>query len=245
MGNEELYLEATNEVERDEQDPALWAMVMALAEGDKHNAKYQYIKLRVEQLRQYKEKIITKAAPDKRFKTKTVSVQKYAKEQNMPLDKVLELIHDNKLDGYHVGDAWYVKVEDSESNTTRSTDSVNQQSHTMNESLQYIKAAKLIDFLAWFSLVFGVLVTLFSLSIVSDFKINHIYALVFLIVLPVFMFYISNAIKEHKIWGRNSGIVLGILYLFGFPIGTVVGAYILWKLIWGWEIKDYNSLKNG
>ncbi len=115
----------------------------------------------------------------------------------------------------------------------------------MKESLQYIKAAKLIDFLAWFSLAFGVLMTLFSLFIVSEFKINHIYALVFLIVFPVFMFYISAAIKEHKIWGRNSGIVLGILYLFGFPIGTVVGAYILWKLIWGWEIKNYNLNKSG
>ena len=50
MGDEELYLKATNEVEGASKDPALWAKAMALADGDQDKAKYQYIKLRVEQL---------------------------------------------------------------------------------------------------------------------------------------------------------------------------------------------------
>ena len=50
MGDEGLYLKATNEVKGDSQDPALWAKAMAIAEGDQDKAKYQYIKLRVEQL---------------------------------------------------------------------------------------------------------------------------------------------------------------------------------------------------
>jgi hypothetical protein len=112
----------------------------------------------------------------------------------------------------------------------------------MKEQLPYIKAAKFIKFLAWLSIIFGVFATIFLFFPLftesgTEFKINHIYAFVFLIILPVLMFYISNAIRDHKDWGRNSGIALGVLYLFGFPIGTVLGAYILWKLIWGWEIK--------
>jgi hypothetical protein len=50
MNDEELYLKATNEVEGDSKDPALWAKAMALTGGDQDKAKYEYIKRRVEQL---------------------------------------------------------------------------------------------------------------------------------------------------------------------------------------------------
>lgn len=50
--DEELYLQATHEVEDEIVDAALWAKSMALAEGDTNNAKYKYIKLRVEQIKQ-------------------------------------------------------------------------------------------------------------------------------------------------------------------------------------------------
>jgi len=50
MGDEELYLKATNEVESGKNDAALWAKALTFAEGNQEKAKYQYIKLRVEQL---------------------------------------------------------------------------------------------------------------------------------------------------------------------------------------------------
>ena len=50
MNDEELYLKATNEVEGDSKDPALWAKAMALVDGDQDKAKYQYIKLRLDLL---------------------------------------------------------------------------------------------------------------------------------------------------------------------------------------------------
>ena len=50
MGDEELYLKATNEVESGKNDAALWAKALTLTEGNLEKAKYQYIKLRVEQL---------------------------------------------------------------------------------------------------------------------------------------------------------------------------------------------------
>ena len=46
--NEQLYLDATKEVDSGTQDPALWAKAMALAEGDEDKARYRYITLRVE-----------------------------------------------------------------------------------------------------------------------------------------------------------------------------------------------------
>src|SRR5436190_8953224 len=34
----------------------------------------------------------------------------------------------------------------------------------------------------------------------------------------------------HKSWGRILAIVMGILNVINFPIGTVIGAYTLWVL---------------
>jgi hypothetical protein len=50
-GDEALYLKATEEVENNSKDNALWAKAMALAYGDLGQAKYIYIDLRVEQLK--------------------------------------------------------------------------------------------------------------------------------------------------------------------------------------------------
>jgi membrane protease YdiL (CAAX protease family) len=50
-----------------------------------------------------------------------------------------------------------------------------------------------------------------------------------------FQLVLGAAIKQHKEWGRNVGIGYGVILLFGFPIGTIVGAYCLYCLIKGWE----------
>ena len=47
MGDEDLYLRATKEVENETKDEALWAKAMAICEGETKKAKYEYIKLRV------------------------------------------------------------------------------------------------------------------------------------------------------------------------------------------------------
>jgi hypothetical protein len=49
-----------------------------------------------------------------------------------------------------------------------------------------------------------------------------------------FMFILSKALNEKKEWSRKAGIALGILMLFGFPIGTIAALFILYWLIKGW-----------
>lgn len=49
MDDKTLYLDATQEVDGDKQDPALWAKAMALTEGNEKKAKYRYITLRIEE----------------------------------------------------------------------------------------------------------------------------------------------------------------------------------------------------
>jgi MFS family permease len=54
--------------------------------------------------------------------------------------------------------------------------------------------------------------------------------------LTVLMFMAGSAVLRHEKWGRNVGIAYGVLSLTGVPIGTLLGAYLLWRLIWGWNV---------
>jgi len=62
INEDELYLQATQEVDDSNQDKALWAKCMALCEGDEGKAKYKYIKERVDRLRELKMKEIEEEA---------------------------------------------------------------------------------------------------------------------------------------------------------------------------------------
>ncbi|WDP90451.1 MAG: hypothetical protein HUN04_12400 [Desulfobacter sp.] len=53
--------------------------------------------------------------------------------------------------------------------------------------------------------------------------------------LLIFNFKLSSAIAAHKNWGRYAGIVFGVLSLLTFPIGTIIGVYVLWHLIRRWQ----------
>lgn len=56
-----------------------------------------------------------------------------------------------------------------------------------------------------------------------------------LLLIPVFLLWLGSAIKQHKDWARTVGLLYGALLLIGFPIGTIVGVYILWNLILKWD----------
>ena len=54
MDDEDIYLEANNELETDNKKQALWIKALAVVGGDEEKAKHQYILLRVEQLKKEK-----------------------------------------------------------------------------------------------------------------------------------------------------------------------------------------------
>ncbi len=54
MSDEDLYLNVTDEVTNGKIDPALWAKAIAKALGDEDKGKYEYINLRVAQLKEAK-----------------------------------------------------------------------------------------------------------------------------------------------------------------------------------------------
>src|SRR4051794_10976359 len=106
----------------------------------------------------------------------------------------------------------------------------------------YEKAGRVIRLFAWITLTMMSIASIgILLSVIGahDKAPSELPVVLFIIVLllsvQIFSLFVGKAIKEHKDWGRTAGIVYGILYLIGFPIGTIIGAYLLWCLIKGWD----------
>jgi uncharacterized membrane protein len=108
----------------------------------------------------------------------------------------------------------------------------------------YVKAGRIFRFLGWIgiggivvAIAIPIMINLNAPSLQPDTSswLPTLLLIVLLSCLSVLQLMVGTAIKEHKNWGRTVGIVLGIIHLFGFPIGTLIGAYILWCLIKGWE----------
>jgi uncharacterized membrane protein len=53
----------------------------------------------------------------------------------------------------------------------------------------------------------------------------------FVLVIGIFEFLAGSALRKHRPWARIAIIVLSIINLFGFPIGTIVGIYSLVVLL--------------
>jgi O-antigen/teichoic acid export membrane protein len=107
----------------------------------------------------------------------------------------------------------------------------------------YEKAGRVIRLLAWISgvsvlaIAAAVIIPLFAKPQPAEAGPIAVVIIV-LAVIVLFVFFqlaLGAAIKHHRAWGRNVGIAYGVLLLFGFPIGTIVGVYCLYCLIKGWD----------
>lgn len=110
MNDEDLYLEATNEVEGQDKSLDLWSKAMALSEGDEEKAKYKYINLRVEQLANDRKNAapkFTKKTVDE-FDLKYMPVAEFSKIKSIPKDKVIGMIRDGFYVGQIKNEEWYV-----------------------------------------------------------------------------------------------------------------------------------------
>jgi membrane protein YdbS with pleckstrin-like domain len=107
----------------------------------------------------------------------------------------------------------------------------------------YEKAGRVIRLMAWIS---GISVLAIAAAVIIPLIVKPqpagvgpiavvVIVLALIVLFVFFQLALGTAIKQHKEWGRNVGIAYGVLLLFGFPIGTIVGAYILYCLIKGWD----------
>jgi hypothetical protein len=59
------------------------------------------------------------------------------------------------------------------------------------------------------------------------------------LVLVIGLFFVGSAVMRHESRARTVGILYGLAALLGFPIGTVVGAYVRRQLVFQWnEVED-------
>jgi hypothetical protein len=108
--------------------------------------------------------------------------------------------------------------------------------------LLYKRAGTVIKVLAWVTVVAwaGIFLAILIPTLAGKTpQIKSMWPSLFLSVIPAlliwFQFSVAIAIQAHKDWGRIVGIIYGALNLLGFPIGTIIGGYILWCLIKGWD----------
>lgn len=110
--------------------------------------------------------------------------------------------------------------------------------------LPHHKAGRMIRLTAW---LFAVLTVVMGLSMLIPMLSGSVpfvwstlggFALAGGLVAGLFM--VGSAVMRRATWGRTGGIAYGLLLLIGFPIGTIIGAYLLWNLLFGWSEGEFN-----
>lgn len=103
----------------------------------------------------------------------------------------------------------------------------------MAEQRPHEKAASIYTALGWLELVIGAFLVLTVISRAMNgtapMRPGRLVALVFPL-MGWFFLKIGKGLQAREGWARTWGIVFGFLMLFGIPIGTIAGAYILINL---------------
>jgi hypothetical protein len=100
----------------------------------------------------------------------------------------------------------------------------------------YEQAGRLIRLTAWILIlpIIG-----FDAAIINNYTPNAIGVAIVLALSGILLwliFLLGNAVKSHQNWARVIGVIYGIILLFGFPLGTFIGAFLINYLIKGWEV---------
>lgn len=96
------------------------------------------------------------------------------------------------------------------------------------------KVARVMKLLAWIGLISTVLicasVVLPSLHQNSAIPTAMVFMTLLLFVFNIALLLVARGVSQKKDWARRVGQLYGVIALFGFPIGTIIGVYILWQL---------------
>jgi hypothetical protein len=97
------------------------------------------------------------------------------------------------------------------------------------ETEKHVKTANLNNALGWFYGAGALLVFAVHRFSPQAIPLRHQFtALTLLPVLCLFHFAVGHAARRFKSWARVASVIMGVLLLFGFPIGTVVGGLLLY-----------------
>jgi hypothetical protein len=91
-------------------------------------------------------------------------------------------------------------------------------------------AALIHRVVGWFYIVVFLAIVSAFLAIVGNSSIKDVYVFLPVLILPAIHFWVAGALVAGKPWGRALSIFFGILLLFGFPLGTILGVILLMQL---------------
>jgi hypothetical protein len=112
--------------------------------------------------------------------------------------------------------------------------------HTFSDTFSATeKAGRLIRMFGWVNLVLTVaLIAAVGISIVAESEFVPAWDwIVFVpaIVLSVVYLLVGAGIKGYKTWAKIAGAALAVFSLLIFPIGTLIGIFVLVYLVRGWK----------
>jgi hypothetical protein len=103
----------------------------------------------------------------------------------------------------------------------------------------HIKTARVHGAISWLYLVIGLLACTFPYMLYQHNANGNLLEIVPALIFPgLFLLLftvhrvIANGARQRKEWARIATIVIGIISLMGFPVGTMIGVYLLINSSW-------------
>jgi len=117
----------------------------------------------------------------------------------------------------------------------------------MSQLTNLQKAGRLIRLLGWLSLiaVIGIVAAIAIPQVAAGKGVENIIIIILLslllLAIPIIHLYVGSSIKQNKTWAKIIGVIIGILNLLNFPIGTFIGIFILLYLHKGWNESETSN----
>lgn len=108
-----------------------------------------------------------------------------------------------------------------------------------------VKAGRLLRLMGWINLVFIISIAA-AIAIPAYAQSQPIAVPIWIVFfcavgLSVFYLFVGAGVKSHKPWAKVAAVVLSVLALFNFPVGTLIGIAILYYLVKGWNESIVNA----
>jgi hypothetical protein len=90
-----------------------------------------------------------------------------------------------------------------------------------------IKVFRVHRALYWFYLVLLIIIAAVVFTHLDQLDLALVAPVVLLVALFLVLFVTAKGAKACTRWGRICSMVIGVVLLFGFPVGTIIGVYLL------------------
>lgn len=103
----------------------------------------------------------------------------------------------------------------------------------------HIKTARAHAAISYFYIVVAALACAFPYLVLTNAEPARMGEVMMASIFPLIFFclfvlhqLVARGARQHKNWARITTIVIGIISVFGFPVGTIIGIYLLVNSSW-------------